>query len=123
VTAAALGSRWRRALATALALACCIAPPAAADPRPGPDQGPAGAEAAHCATLIALFDDIIISRFDYQILMLEDYELAEARQWRDRAEADCAAGRYFFGTGLIESALRQIGVVPEPNDPRQPDPH
>ena len=105
---------------TLLALVCCIAPLVAAEPRPGPSQAP-DAPAARCAALIALFDEVIVSRFDYRILMLEDYELAEAREWRHRAEADCGAGRYGFGIGLIESALQRIGVVPWPDDPQLPD--
>jgi hypothetical protein len=105
-----------------LALVCCGARLAVADPRPGPGPAPVGTVAARCAGLIALFDDIIISRFDYQILMLEDYELAEAREGRDRAGTECAAGRYFFGIGLIKSALREIGVVPEPDADRPADP-
>jgi hypothetical protein len=100
---------------TLLALVCCIAPLVAAEPRPGPDP-----PAARCATLIALFDEVVVSRFDYRLLMLEDYELAEARAWRRQAEADCGAGRYGFGIGLIESALRRIGVVPWPHDAQQP---
>ena len=106
---------------TLLTLVCCIAPLVAAEPRPGPDHGPPDAPAARCTALIALFDEVIVSRFDYRILMLEDYELAEAREWRQRAEADCGAGRYGFGIGLIESALQRIGVVPWPDDPPLPD--
>jgi hypothetical protein len=121
---------WRAARRTAskallaltlLALVCCIAPLVAAEPRPGPHHAPPDAPAARCAALIALFDEVIVSRFDYRILMLEDYELAEAREWRQRAEADCGAGRYGFGIGLIESALQRIGVVPWPDDPPLPD--
>jgi hypothetical protein len=106
---------------TLLALVCCIAPLVAAEPRPGPHHAPPDAPAARCTALIALFDEVIVSRFDYRILMLEDYELAEAREWRQRAEADCGAGRYGFGIGLIESALQRIGVVPWPDDPPLPD--
>jgi hypothetical protein len=95
-----------------LALVGCWLPLLADHPGPSPDHRPALDPATRCAALIAIFDDIIIDRFDYRILMLEDYELAEARRWRDRAETECAAGRYFFGIGLIRSALRRIGVVP-----------
>ena len=105
---------------TLLALVCCIAPLVAAEPRPGSDDAPDG-PAARCTALIALFDEVIVSRFDYRILMLEDYELAEARAWRHRAEADCGAGRYGFGIALIESALQRIGVPPWPDDPEPPD--
>jgi len=106
---------------TLLAFVCCIAPLVAAEPRPGRYQAPRDAPAVRCAALIALFDQVIVSRFDYRILMLEDYELAEAREWRHRAEADCSAGRFGFGVDLIESALQRIGVVPWPDDPQQPD--
>ena len=121
---------WRAARRTAskallaltlLALVCCLAPLVAAEPRPGLSQAPPDAPAARCTALIALFDEVIVSRFDHRILMLEDYELAEAREWRHRAEADCGAGRYGFGIGLIESALQRIGVVPWPDDPPPPD--
>ncbi len=120
--AASLGRGRRRAVRILLALVCCGARLAVADPRPGEDHGPSGTPAAHCAALISQFDEIIISQFDYRILMLEDYELAEAREWRDRAEADCAVGRYDFGIGLIASALRQIGVVlgPDEDEPLAP---
>jgi hypothetical protein len=117
------GTARRSLLAlTLLALVCCIAPLVAAEPRPGPYRAPPDAPAARCAALIALFDEVIVSRFDYRILMLEDYELDEAREWRHRAQADCGAGRFGFGIGLIESALQRIGVVPWPDDPQQPDP-
>ncbi len=53
--------------------------------------------------------------------MLEDHELAAARRARHEAEAECAAGRYGFGIGLIEDALREIGVVPEPDADPPPD--
>ena len=120
--ASSAGQLRRSLLAlTLLALVCCIASLVAAEPRPGPDHGPPDAPAARCTALIALFDEVIVSRFDYRILMLEDYELAEAREWRHRAEADCGAGRYGFGIGLIESALQRIGVVTWPDDPQQPD--
>ena len=106
---------------TLLALVCCIAPLVAAEPRSGPEPASPDPPAARCAALIALFDGVIVSRFDYRLLMLEDYELAEAREWRHRAEADCGAGRYGFGIGLIESALQRIGVVPWRNDAQPPD--
>lgn len=88
-----------------LVLVCCVAP-FGAGPPPVPQ-----APAARCAALIALFDDIIVSRFDDRILMLEHYELAEAREWRHQAEAECHGGRYAFGIDLIEGALERIGVV------------
>jgi hypothetical protein len=93
----------------------------AADPLPGPDSPPEPEPAARCASLIAEFDEIIVNRFDYQILMLEDRELAAAGSARRQAEAECAAGRYGFGIGLIEDALREIGVVPEPDADQPPD--
>jgi hypothetical protein len=89
-----------------IVLVCCVAP-FGAGPQPVPQ-----APAARCAALIALFDDIIVSRFDDRILMLEHYELAEAREWRHQAEAECRGGEYLFGIDLIESALERIGVVP-----------
>jgi hypothetical protein len=104
-----------------LTLVCCIAPLLAAEPPPGPHHAPPDKPAARCAALIALFDAVIVSRFDYRILMLEDYELDEARDWRRQAEDDCGAGRFGFGIDLIESALQRIGVVPRPDDPQQPD--
>jgi hypothetical protein len=111
---------WRAARRTAskllalasLVLVCGSAPLVAAEPRSGPDAAPSDAPAARCAALIARFDEVIVSRFDRRILMLEDYELAEAREWRHQAEADCGAGRYAFGIDLIGSALQRIGVVP-----------
>ena len=101
---------------TLLALVCCIAALLAAEPRSGAELAPRDAQAERCAALIARFDEVIVSRFDHRLLMLEDYELAEAREWRQQAEADCSAGRYGFGIGLIESALQRIGVVPWPPD-------
>ena len=102
------------------ALICGIVPSAAADPPPPAARFQPGTPAARCAALIAQFDEIIINRFDYRILMLEDYELAEARNWRARAEAECGAGRDEFGIALIASALERIGVVPESDDAPQP---
>ena len=89
----------------------------------GAGHPPSGTPEAHCAALIAQFDDIIISRLDYQILMLEDYELDEAREWRERAGTECAARRYFFGIGLITSALRRIRVVPDLDEGPPPAAH
>ena len=106
-----------------LALVCCGVQPAAAERGPAPGHRPSGTPEAHCAALIAQFDDIIISRLDYQILMLEDYELDEAREWRERAGTECAARRYFFGIGLITSALRRIRVVPELDEGPPPAAH
>ena len=94
-----------------LVLVCCVAP-FGAGPQPVPQ-----APAARCAALIALFDEIVVSRFDHRILMLEDYELAEARDWRHQAEAECRRSQYAFGIELIESALGRIGVVPGPEGP------
>ncbi|HSA79698.1 MAG TPA: hypothetical protein VLE23_02675 [Geminicoccaceae bacterium] len=108
---------WKvAATLTLLALVCCIVPLVAAEPRPDASPAPHG-PAARCAALIAQFDEVIVSRFDYRILMLEDYELAEARAWRHQAEADCGAGRHGFGIALIESALQRIGVPPWPDYP------
>jgi hypothetical protein len=106
-----------------LTLICGIAPSTAAEPRPLAPRLPPGTPAAQCAALIAQFDAVVVSRFDYRILMLEDYELAEAREWRAAAEAECGAGRHEFGIALIASALERIGVVPEPDDAQPPDPH
>jgi hypothetical protein len=118
-TPAPHGFEGRHAL-TLLGLACCIASLVAAEPWPGPDPAPDG-PAARCAVLIAQFDQVIVSRFDYRILMIEDYELAEARAWRQQAEADCGAGRHGFGIVLIENALQRIGVPPWPDDPQPRD--
>jgi len=93
------------------ALICGLALPAAAEPQPA---APRLRPAARCAALIGQFDAVIESRFDYRILMLEDYELAEASNWRAQAEDECGAGRYDFGIALIASALKRIGVIPEP---------
>jgi hypothetical protein len=103
------------------ALICGVVPAAAADPPTGAAGLQPGTPAARCAALIAQFDAVIVNRFDYRILMLEDYELAEARYWRAQAEAECGAGRYDFGIALIAGALKQIGVVPEPGDAPPPD--
>jgi hypothetical protein len=65
-----------------------------------------------CAALIALFDEIIVNRFDYRILKLQDYDLAEARRWREQAEVECGQGQYWFGVRAIEDALERIGVAP-----------
>ena len=83
-------------------------------PAPGPQPGPgaAGGPAGRCASLLALYDDVVDSRFDAWPLVLDNEELADARALRDQAEANCTAGRYGFGIPLIESALRRIGVVP-----------
>ena len=96
-------------------------PLSTAAPRPGP--GAAGGPAGRCASLLALFDEVVVSRFDPWPLVLDNDELADARAMRDQAEADCTAGRYGFGIPLIEGALRQIGVVPPPPDNSgRPDP-
>jgi hypothetical protein len=94
-----------------LVLVCCVAP-FGAEPPPSSYLPPA----ERCAALIALFDEIVVSRFDHRILMLEDYELAEARDGRRQAEAECRRGQYDFGIDLIESALGRIGVVPGPEE-------
>jgi hypothetical protein len=94
-----------------LVLVCCVAP-FGAEPPPSSYLPPA----ERCAVLIALFDEIVVSRFDHRMLMLEDYELAEARDWRHQAEAECRRGQYAFGIDLIESALDRIGVVPGPEE-------
>jgi hypothetical protein len=73
-----------------------------------------------CHQLIALFDEIIVNRFDYQILKLQDYELAEARRLRRRAEAECRQGQYWFGVHAIEDALEKIGLVPPPENDAAP---
>ena len=65
-----------------------------------------------CRELIALFDEIIVNRFDYRILKLQDDELAEARRLRRQAEVECVRGQYWFGVHSIEDALEKIGMVP-----------
>ena len=69
-----------------------------------------------CRELIALFDEIIVNRFDYRILKLQDYELAEARRLRRQAEVECVRGQYWFGVHAIEDALEKIGMVPPEAD-------
>lgn len=65
-----------------------------------------------CFELIRLFDRIVLSRFDHRLLRIEDFELAEARDLRLQAEADCAAGELWFGLSGIKDAFGRIGVVP-----------
>ena len=67
-----------------------------------------------CRQLIALFDEIIINRFDYRILKLQDDELAEARRLRRQAAVECGSGQFWFGVHAIEDALERIGMVPHP---------
>ncbi len=106
----------------ALTLVGCAPPLPAPGPQPGP--GAAGGPAGRCASLLALFDEVSDGRFDAWPLVLDNDELADARTMRAQADANCTAGRYGFGIPLIESALRQIGVVPPPagdgGDPGQP---
>jgi hypothetical protein len=98
----------------ALTLAACAEPSATVAPQRGP--GAAGGPAGRCASLLAQFDEVIAGSFDAWPLLLEDDDLAEARGARDQAQAECTAGRYGFGIPLIESALRQIGIVPPPEE-------
>ncbi len=93
-------------------LCCCCCVIEAAEPRSDAEPAPIDAEARRCAALIALFDDIVTSRFDLGLLAVEDYELAEAETWREQAGTDCAAGKYDFGIAAIESAFRRIRVAP-----------
>jgi hypothetical protein len=58
-----------------------------------------------CAALIALFDQVTVGHVDYQILMLEDHELAETRELRRTAETECLAVPDGFGVEMIETAL------------------
>ncbi len=102
-------------MAILLTLTLWAAPLAAAGPGPTPARGSAGGPAGRCAALLALFDEIVVSRFDNRLLVLEHDELAEASAARDQADLDCTAGRYGFGIPLIESALRRIGIVPPPD--------
>jgi len=99
-------------------LAGCAQPAPTAVARPGPAAvgGPAG----RCASLLAMFDDVVLDQFDVWPLMLERDDVADARAARAQAGAECTAGRYEFGIPLIESALREIGVVPPPWDGGQP---
>lgn len=73
-------------------------------------------EAIRCAERIALFDEIVQSRFDYRILKLEDYELDEARELRLRARHLCARGKFDFGIAAIDAALERIGALPLAED-------
>ena len=100
-----------------LALICwCLAAPLAAAPATATGGHRLEPPDERCATLIALFDDVIESRFDYRLLMLEDHELADARDLRLEAEVECRTGADAFGIDMIESALRRIGVVPPAAD-------
>ena len=105
----------RGALTLALALFGCASPPAPTSSQAVQGRGAAGGPAGRCAALIALFDEIVLSRFDDRLLGLERDDLAEARADRDLARAECTAGRYGFGLPLAESALWQVGVVPPPD--------
>jgi hypothetical protein len=98
-------------------LLCCCFVIGAAEPGAGAGRAPIDVQARRCASLIALFDDIVVSRFDRGLLAVEDYELAEAETWREQAETDCAAGKYDFGIAAIESAFRRIRVAPGPLEP------
>lgn len=80
----------------------------------------AAGSGGRCTALVTLFDEVIVSRFDYRILMLEDYELAAASELRRAAEVECRTGSDLLGTEMIESALRQIGVVPPSADRAAP---
>jgi hypothetical protein len=46
----------------------------------------------------------------------EAYQLAQARDRRHQAEAECRDGRFGAGIGLIESALARGGLVPWPEE-------
>ena len=92
---------WRGGVAAALIV--CAAPAGA--------QGPP-AEAERCAERIALFDEIVQSRFDHRILKLDDNELDEARELRLRARAYCERGQFEFGLAAIDAALERIGALP-----------
>ena len=48
--------------------------------------------------------------------MCRGLQLAEARDWRHQAEAECRRGQYEFGIDLIESALERGGLVPWPEE-------
>jgi hypothetical protein len=78
---------------------------------PAGGQAPAP-EAERCAERIALFDDIIQSRFDNRILKLDDDEFDEARRLRVGARAYCAHGEFDFGLAAIDAALERIGALP-----------
>jgi hypothetical protein len=69
-------------------------------------------EAERCAERIALFDEIIQSRFDDRILKLDDEEFDEARQLRVRAHAYCTQGKFDFGLAAIDAALERVGALP-----------
>jgi hypothetical protein len=112
VRASARHESGRDVSATLIRLLCCCFVIEAAEPRLGAERAPIDAEARRCAALIALFDEIVVSRFDLGLLAVEDYELAEAETWREQAETDCTAGKYDFGIAEIESAFRRIRVAP-----------
>jgi hypothetical protein len=90
-------------LAIRLALIVWAAPAAGQAPPP---------EALRCADRIALFDEIIQSRFDDRILKLDDGELDEAERLRLRAGAYCAGEEFEFGLAAINAALERIGALP-----------
>jgi hypothetical protein len=69
-------------------------------------------DAERCAERIALFDEIIQSRFDDRILKLDDEEFDEARRLRLRARAYCAHGNFDFGLAAIDAGLERIGALP-----------
>lgn len=77
-------------------------------------HGAAGelAPAPRCFRLIALFDEIVVTRRDHRLLQVEAHELADARHRRREAEVYCKAGRHWFGVHAIEDALERIGVSP-----------
>lgn len=83
----------------------------------GPAGRPELGEIERCQRLIALFDAIVYTRADTRLLKVDLADLEEARRWRLRAEAHCAAGRFWFGVELIEDALEEIGVSPFLGEP------
>ena len=92
---------WHGSVAAALMV--WTAPTGAQTPPP---------EALRCAERIALFDEIIQSRFDSRLLKIEKDELDEARRLHLRAQAYCARGKFRFGIAAIDAALERIGALP-----------
>ncbi len=83
-------------------------------PLAGPVAAAEDPELARCQQLLAVFDQIVQSRFDAPTLGITDRRLQEARNLRNQAEDDCAIGQTWFGLDAIETALRQIGYLPPP---------
>jgi hypothetical protein len=85
-----------------------------------PADGADAVEAERCVNLIAIFDQIVVNRFDYRTLAIPDRQFQEARRLRWEAEADCQAGETWLGVRAIEDALFKVGFVPWDQRERRP---